>query len=45
MDFVFNNLCVSVDGIQILHNVSGSLSPGELLAVMGPSGRLTLQLV
>jgi len=38
MEFTFNNICVSVEGKQILQDVSGSLLPGEFLAIMGPSG-------
>ncbi|CAB3976536.1 ABC transporter G family member 14 isoform X3 [Paramuricea clavata] len=34
----FNNLRVFIDDRKILDNVSGSVKPGEVLAVMGPSG-------
>ena len=34
----FNNLKVEIDGKTILDNISGSVKPGEVLAVMGPSG-------
>jgi ABC-type multidrug transport system fused ATPase/permease subunit len=35
----FNNLRVFIDDRKILDNVSGSVKPGEVLAVMGPSGK------
>ena len=35
----FSNLGVKINDRQILQNVSGKVHPGELLAVMGPSGR------
>ncbi|MCJ1307995.1 hypothetical protein MMC25_001645 [Agyrium rufum] len=34
----FDNLGYSVDGKSILQNISGTVKPGSLLAVMGPSG-------
>ena len=34
----FNNLQVFLENRKILDNVSGSVKPGEVLAVMGPSG-------
>ncbi|XP_028393582.1 ABC transporter G family member 21-like [Dendronephthya gigantea] len=34
----FNNLQVFIDNRKILDNISGSVKPGEVLAVMGPSG-------
>ena len=37
----FNNLRVFVDNRKILDNVSGFVKPGEVLAVMGPSGKHT----
>ena len=36
----FNNLQVFIDNRKILDDVSGSVKPGEVLAVMGPSGKL-----
>ena len=36
----FNNLQVFIENRKILDNVSGSVKPGEVLAVMGPSGKL-----
>lgn len=36
----FNDLRVFVDNRKILDSVSGSVKPGEVLAVMGPSGKL-----
>ena len=35
----FSNLGVKINGRQILQNVSGKVHPGEMLAVMGPSGK------
>ena len=35
----FNNLRVFIDSRKVLDNVSGSVKPGEVLAVMGPSGK------
>jgi len=35
----FSNLGVKINDQQILQNVSGKVHPGELLAVMGPSGK------
>ncbi|KAI8492192.1 hypothetical protein Bbelb_300890 [Branchiostoma belcheri] len=34
----FRGIYVQIDGKDILHDVSGTVKPGELLAVMGPSG-------
>lgn len=39
MELDFRNLCVEVDKKLILNNLSGLVCPGELLAVMGPSGK------
>lgn len=35
----FNDLQVFIDNRKILDNISGSVKPGEVLAVMGPSGK------
>ena len=35
----FSNLGVKINDRQILQNVSGKVHPGEMLAVMGPSGK------
>ena len=35
----FGNLGVKINDRQILQNVSGKVHPGEMLAVMGPSGK------
>ena len=35
----FSNLGVKINERQILQNVSGKVHPGEMLAVMGPSGK------
>ena len=34
----FSNLGVKIGDREILQNVSGKVHPGEMLAVMGPSG-------
>lgn len=39
MELVFQDVCVKVDKKLILNNVSGLARSGELLAVMGPSGK------
>ena len=39
MTLTFNNLQAFIDNRKILDNVSGSVKPGEVLAVMGPSGK------
>jgi ABC-type transporter Mla maintaining outer membrane lipid asymmetry ATPase subunit MlaF len=38
MELVFKHVNVEVDKKLILNNLSGLASPGELLAIMGPSG-------
>ena len=38
----FNDLRVEIGGKKILDDVSGSVKPGEVLAVMGPSGKFFL---
>ena len=35
----FSNIGVKINDRQILQNVSGKVHPGEMLAVMGPSGK------
>ena len=35
----FSNLGVKIEDRDILQNVSGKVHPGEMLAVMGPSGK------
>lgn len=35
----FSNLGVKINDRQILQNVGGKVHPGEMLAVMGPSGK------
>lgn len=40
----FTDLGVKINDRQILQNVSGKVHPGEMLAVMGPSGKLSTSL-
>lgn len=39
IEFLFKNVNVNIKNTQILHNVSGIVHSGEVLAVMGPSGK------
>ena len=41
----FTNLGVKIDDRQILKNVTGKVHPGEILAVMGPSGKWTAEFI
>lgn len=34
----WKNLNVEHNGLRLIHNVNGNVSPGQILAVMGPSG-------
>ena len=34
----FSNICTSAAGLKILQDVSGKVRPGEVMAIMGPSG-------
>lgn len=38
MTVSFNEIAYSVGNRQILKSVTGAIRPGELLAIMGPSG-------
>lgn len=35
----FTDIGLKINGRQILENVSGKVHPGEMLAIMGPSGK------
>lgn len=39
----FSNVCTSVNKLKILQDVSGKVRPGELMAIMGPSGEFFFQ--
>lgn len=41
LDFVDVSVDVSEKEKEILHAVSGGVEPGEMLAIMGPSGNVT----
>lgn len=41
MEIVFRGVAVKKGERAILHDVGGVARPGELLAVMGPSGEIT----
>lgn len=40
LELIFTNVTVYVEKRRVLHDVSGLVKPGQLLAVMGPSGKL-----
>ena len=44
MTLTFNNLRVEIEGKKILDNISGSVKPGEVLAIMGPSGKYIISI-
>ena len=37
-EFLFKDVNVNINNAHILHDVSGIVNSGEVLAVMGPSG-------
>ena len=39
MELAFNNVSVEAGGKFLLSGACGSAKPGELLAIMGPSGK------
>ena len=39
IEFMFKDINVHINNVHILHDVSGIVNSGEVLAVMGPSGR------
>ena len=38
-EMVFQHVCVDANGKRILWDVSGKALPGQMLALMGPSGK------
>ena len=38
-ELMFRDVVYKVDKKEILHGVSGSALPGQMLAIMGPSGQ------
>ncbi|KAI3383280.1 hypothetical protein SNEBB_009975, partial [Seison nebaliae] len=38
MDISWSNVCARLGDKQILHGIWGRAKPGEMLAIMGPSG-------
>ena len=44
MDLVFRDIQVKIDKNEILRKVSGIAKKGEMLAVMGPSGKFKYNL-
>ena len=38
MPMKFSDLSVRADGKFILQNITGEIKPGEIIAIMGPSG-------
>ena len=37
---IFRDICVRIDKRDILKQVNGLAKPGEMLAIMGPSGKV-----
>lgn len=40
LELIFTNVTMYVEKRRVLHDISGIVKPGQLLAVMGPSGEL-----
>ena len=40
-ELAFKDICVKIDKKNILKDVSGLAKPGEMMAIMGPSGKRT----
>ena len=40
-EMTFSDVCVDAGGKRILWSVSGKAVPGQMLAIMGPSGKIT----
>ena len=39
-ELTFKDICIEIEKKEILKNINGLAHPGEMLAVMGPSGEL-----
>lgn len=44
-ELTFTNLTVKLDKRQVLKNISGVVKPGQVLAVMGPSGESDIKYI
>lgn len=45
VDLVFKNISYSIGNNNVLNDISGMVKPGEMLAIMGPSGKLNLLII
>ena len=41
-ELTFKDICIEIEKKEILKHINGLAHPGEMLAVMGPSGELDL---
>ena len=39
-ELTFKDICIEIEKKEILKHINGLAHPGEMLAVMGPSGKL-----